>query len=398
VKLDKRVWIKVLAVDMLLLCFSLTVSVTGQMFGSIKQFYGLTLTQASLLLSVQSIGGMLLAVLCILFISVFNKTKVLVLSGLVLCVSLMLAGAVPPLLILFAVFAILGFSGGAVNTLTNSVMADTVPNKADRYIHFMHMLFSFGAVTAPVISQAISFSLGFSGAFLIFGGFALCWAVFAVFAFPASMKNKLATRTFSFQKQYREAAGILRMPGMGMTFFVSIMITAWQLSATYYISSYFTGLTGQPMDGALALSLLFLGMMVSRLAYAHVADRFSKGRVLMLSNALGLLAWAVVILVPDIHVKYMFVALSALACGNNFPIVFSAACRIAPQNTGVASGFVNFGYYIAIFSFIPTVGALGDAAGLNTAMALCAVPLLLIIPAGYMLHKKTLVINHKITL
>lgn len=385
---NRLTWVRVIAIDMLLLCFSLNVSLQGQMFSSIKAAYNLSLSQGGLLLSMQSVGGTLLSVVCILFISVLNKTKLLVACGLVLCVLLMLVGVLPPLILLFIMYAVLGFSGGAINTLTNSVMVDTAPRHAERYISFMHMLFSFGSVIAPVLSQAIFPSVGLLGVFLIFGGFALCWAVFAVFAFSSHMKTPLVTGSFSFGPRFREAVDVLKKPGMGIVFVISILITAWQLTAIYYISTYITGLTGNAMDGALALSLLFLGMMVSRLTFARFADRFPKGRVLLVTNLVGLLAWVGVFLFPGLIAKYVFIVLTAMACGSNFPVTFSAACRLVPENTAAASSYVNLGYYIAIFTVIPLVGTLGDALGLDTALFFCALPLLLILPAALLLNRR----------
>ena len=385
---NKLTWVRVIATDMLMLCFSMSISLQGQLFSSIKEAYGLSLSQGGLLLSMQSVGGALLAVVCILFISVLNKTRLMVACGLVLCVLLMLVGVLPPLILLFIMYAVLGFSGGAINTLSNSVMVDTVPQKAERYINFMHMLFSLGSVIAPVAAQAIFPSVGLLGVFLIFGGFSLCWAVYAVFAFSSYMKTSLITGSFSVAPRFREAVAVLKTPGMAVVFVISILITTWQLSAIYYISTLFTGITHSPMKGAYALSLLFLGMMIARLIYARFAEKYSKGRVLMLFNFLGLLAWTAVFFVPDITAKYIFVVISALACGNNFPITFSAACRLVPHNTAAASGYVNLGYYIAIFVFIPIVGALGDSIGLDNALLLCGVALLLLLPLAYLLHRR----------
>lgn len=384
----KLTWVRVIALDMLLLCYALSTSLVGQMFDSIKGGYGLTLSQGGLLLSIQSVGGLLLAVMCILFIGSINKTKLLVVCGFGLSILMMLMGVALPLAPLFVIFGLLGFSGGAVNTLSNAVMADTVPQRAERYINFMHMLFSFGSVIAPVLSQAIFPSMGLLGVFLIFGGFALCWAVFSVYAFKSSIKAKWATRSVSFKPMLTEAMDILKIPGMGLIFVCAILITSWQLSAIYYISSLFTGITGDPMKGALALSLLFLGMMVSRLIYSRFADRFSKGLVLLLTNAVALAGWVAVFLVQDVTVKYILIVLTTLACGNNFPITYSAGCRLAPSNTAAATGFVNLGYYIALFVFIPIIGALGDSIGLGNALLLSGVMLFVLLPISYLLHRR----------
>lgn len=387
-KPERSTFIRVIAINMLMLCFALSISLLGQMFSAIKAQYNISLSQGGLLLSVQSIGGLLLSILCILFIRAINKNKLLVICGFVLCCSMLLVGALLPLALMFLLFILLGFSGGAINALTNATLADTVPQRSERYINFMHMLFSFGSVIAPVLSQALFPSVGLTGVFLIFGGFALCWALFSVFAFTDQLKMPLATGTFSLLPRFRDAVSVLKTPGMAVIFVIAMLITAWQLSAIYYISTFFTGITGLPMKGALALSLLFLGMMLSRLIYARIADRFPKGRVLLLTNAVGLFAWAAVFIVQDVTAKYVFVTLAALACGNNFPITFSAACRLVPHNTAAASSFVNLGYYVSIFVFIPIIGTLGDSIGLSTALLMSGAALMLILPLSLLLHRQ----------
>lgn len=385
---NKTVLKKVIAIDMLLLCFSFNVSIVGQMLGSIKEVYFLNLTQASLLLSVQSIGGLALTGLCILFIDSFNKTKILVCSGLILCLSLITIGITPPLAALFIIFIIMGFSGGAINILTNTVMVETVPDKSEKSINFMHMIFSLGAVIAPLLSQSVYAVYGLQGVFFLFGGFALCWAVYSVYAFSPQMKKKMINERFSLKERFDSMVSVFKKPGIKTIFLIAFLISAWQLTAIYYISSFFTNINGNAVDGAIALSVLFFGMMVSRLLYTKIADRFSKGRVLLITNALGFLVWLSVFVVPGTVAKIALVGLSALFCGNNFPIIFSSACKIAPKNTATASGIVSLGYYIAVFAFIPVIGSLGDAIGLQYALLGSGLPLLVMIPAAYVLHKK----------
>ena len=384
----RQIWIRVIALDMLQLCFSLSISLIGQMLDPIKTSYGINLSQGGLLLSMQSVGGLLTALVCILLVSVLNKTKLLVAGGLIMCAALMLMGLLPPLALLFVIFGLLGLSSGAINVLTNSTMLDTVPQKAERYIVFMHMLFSLGAVVTPFASQAIYPSVGLSGVFLIFGGFGVCWMIYVIFAFYNGVRSGWVTQSVSLRPMLNVALGVLKTPGMGIILFIAVIMTVWQLSAVYYISSLFTGITQAPMQGALALSLLFIGMLISRLIFSRFADRFSKGIVLLVTNAAAAVCWAAAFLVQDINAKYVFITLTTLASGNNFPIVFSAACRLTPRHAATASGFVNLGYYIAILVFIPIIGALGDSIGLGDALLLSGIGLLLMLPAGYLLHRR----------
>lgn len=390
---NKDILHKVIAIDLLLLCFSFCVSLTGQMFKALQEAYALSLTEGSLLLSVQSIGGVAFSLLCIFFIDALNKDKTLVILGLVMCVLLMLVGIQPPLLLLFIIFAALGFAGASVNTLTNSVMVLTVPNNTERYVNLLHFMFSLGAVTAPVLSQTIYAAYGLIGVFVLFGGFSLCCAIYAVFAFRVQMRQGLVTESLSLKKRFQQTLFVIKKPGMRLVFIITILVCSWQMSAIYYVSSFFTELRSRPMDGAIALTVFFFGMMVTRLIYTRFADRFSKGRVLMLTNGLGLLAWIGVFVVSDVYVKMALMGFSAFLCGNNMPIVFTSACAIAPKNTAAASGLVVFGYYIAILTFIPAIGAVGDVIGLSAAMVFCALPLLLVVPLSYLLYKKSITID-----
>jgi predicted MFS family arabinose efflux permease len=250
------------------------------------------------------------------------------------------------------------------------------------------MVFSLGAVLAPIVSQTIYTAYGLSGVFFILGGVALCWAVYSAFAFRNKMRTKFVVEKISLKQRLNATVQVLRKPGIKQIFFISIMITSWQLSAIYYLSTYFSSLSTNSIDGAIALSVFFLGMMVSRLLYARIADRYPQGWVFLFSNLLGMLTWLAVFIVPSIQVKMILVALSAMLCANNFPIAFSCACRLAPKNSAAASGFVTLGYYIAIFAFIPIIGSIGDAIGLSNALVFAAIPLLFIVFASFFLHKQ----------
>ena len=78
----QKIMVKVLAIDMLMICVSFSISIIGQMFDAIKDFYDLTLSQGGLLLSVQSVGGFIVGIALILFIDAFEKRKRLCCPGL----------------------------------------------------------------------------------------------------------------------------------------------------------------------------------------------------------------------------------------------------------------------------------------------------------------------------
>jgi fucose permease len=381
-------WPRIAALDMLMLCYSFNVAVIGQMFDSIRAAYRLTIAEASLLTSVQSIGGFAAVILSIVLMDVLNKQKITTIAGLVYFVLFLTVGLSVPLVLLFAVFVGMGLFGGVVDTITNSVMTETVPRHPEKYINLMHMLFAFGAMVSPVIAQQVNAAAGMQTVFYAFGGFALIWAVYMVVAFRKNMRSGLVVRRESLRERMKSLAGFYRLPGMAQVFIIAVLMSCWQCSAMLYTSSMVAKVSGNEADVALALTVFFAGVMVSRLIYARFASRFSAGRMLGFSNLIGAALWLAAMLVPGVVLKIVLIGLSAFMCGNNFPVNISAACRIAPAHTAAAAGTVMLGSYVAIFAFVPAIGALADASDLGSAMIFAAVPLVLLFPFALRLHKK----------
>ncbi len=381
-------WPRIAALDMLLLCYSFNVAVIGQMFDSIRTAYRLSIAEASLLTSVQSIGGFAAVILCILLMDVLNKPKITSIAGLVYFVLFLTVGMSVPLVLLFAVFVGMGLFGGVVDTMTNSVMAETVSRQPEKYINLMHMLFAFGAMVSPVVAQQVNAAAGMQAVFFAFGGFALIWAVYMAVAFRKNIKSGLVVRRESLRERIKSLVGFYRLPGMAQVFVIAVLMSCWQCSAMLYTSSMVARVSGNEADGALALTVFFAGVMVSRLIYSPFASRFSAGLMLGFSNLVGAAFWLAAMLVPGVVPKIVLIGISAFLCGNNFPVNISAACRIAPTHTAAASGTVILGNYVAMFVFVPAIGALADASDLGSALAVAAVPLAALFPFALRLHKK----------
>jgi MFS transporter, FHS family, glucose/mannose:H+ symporter len=384
----KHLFTKILALDMLMLCVAFSISIIGQMIEPIMNQYDLLLSQAGMLISVQSIGGLIVAIMSFVIVDSLNKKKVIVISGILMCVFLMSIGIKMPLSILFLVFIMLGLATAGANIISNAVMSETVINHPEKSINFMHTIFSLGAVTAPILSNYFYSNFGVSAVFFIMGGFAFLWSMYALFAFRKDVVQKLVKHEINPKTRLKEMMQVIKISGMKELGVIAYLATCWQLAAIYYVSMLFSGMTGNASDGALALSCLFLGMMVSRFLYSKVAHQLSPGRVLAIGCALASMVWISAMLTNVVLLKTILIAISGFICGNNFPIVFSTACRLSPKYTATALGVCFLSYYIALFTFIPFIGAVGQSIGLNSALKIVTIPLALVVPFALLLHKK----------
>ena len=384
--MDKQTWLKVTAIDLLMLCFSISVSIVGQMLSPINEAYSLSLSQSGWLVSSQSIGGIALALLTI-FYSEINKEKFVLVSGVLLGAMLLLLGFKLPVALLFAVFMLIGYSGSSINALSNSVISDTVPlKKTDRHLSLLHFAFSLGAVITPMLSQYIYDIKGLNGVFLVFGAFIILSVVYAIYSFRKHIAVKTSRKSISLKERFTTAISTFKRPAMRIVFILAIFISSAQLTLIYYMSSYFSQIGGSANYGAAALSTFFLCMLLSRLLYSRIAGRYSKGAVIAAATAAALVSWTIMFFIPGTVAKIVFMGLGSFFYANNFPILYSSSMDVSSGSKASATGFVVLGYYIALLAFLPIAGALGETYGLKIAITSALAPTLGVVVTGIILH------------
>ena len=385
---NKKVWTRILAVDLLMLCVSFSMATVGQMRDYLEAAYGLTASEGGLMISMQSIGGFAVTIMAIIFVDSFNTKKLIVFSGLLTGLFIIAVGVNQPISVLFAVFVLLGFFAGIVKTLVNSVMYQIVSVNAERHMTLLHMLFSLASVIAPLASFALYQSFNLFGAFMVLGAVSVMFALCALIAFRDSLPQKMIQDQLNVKYRMQELKRVIRMPGMPAITYISLMVSAWQVVAIYSISTYFTQINSNGSQGAFGLSVLFLGMMIARLIYSRFADKFSQALVLAVGCTLGFLTWTAMVFVDGYVLKVVLVGLTAVFCGNNMPITYVVGCSIAPKSAGTASGIISFGYYLALFVFVPVSSIIGETTSLPISLLVSGLPLLLLLPAAFVLHKK----------
>ncbi len=379
---------KLLAIYVLMACFATTISLFGQLLDPIRSYYDITIEQANTLLSAQSVGGVFIAVISILYIDSLNQRKIIALAGIMLAVALISMSVLPLFMVFWLIFISIGLSTGLINILSNSVLVNIATTNKQRFLTILHMVFSLWAFVMPFIAQSLYESIGLGQTLLIIGGAILICCAFTFSVFYEEIRMPLITDRLNIRHRYREVLKVLRKPGMKQIYLLMVLTSIWQMCTIYNVSGAVSLINGRPVEGAWALSSLFLGMIVSRLLYSTVADRFSQGKVLAIMNTAGAGLWTAAMLVQDVIIKIILIGITAVACGVNFPAIFGASCKIADKNTATASGLVALGYYTAIFVFCPIVGSLSDIFGYSFALLLLVIPLLLVLPLSVLLHRR----------
>ncbi|MDA0563329.1 MFS transporter [Streptomonospora sp. S1-112] len=231
---------------------------------------------------------------------------------------------------------------------------------------------NLGFAAAPLLVAAVVATGGLGASPLLvvpaIAGAALCAAALRAIAPPSGAARAARARGPAGRDDWRSFALL-----SGAIAYRSVVFVG--LSA--FIALYARERTGGgDAAGAAALFVLYLGGAVGTAAGGRLATRFGRLPVVRWSYALSVLAVAGVVLVPG-PVLYLFVALASAGLYVPFSLHVTLGQDYLPRRVGTAGG-VTLGLAVSVGGIAsPAVGALADAASLQTALApLIALPAL----------------------
>ncbi len=367
------------------MALALYVTVLGYMIPAIRKAFSLSLAQAGLFSTLQSIGTALSVLLCFSVFSALNKTRIMAICAFLLAGVIILIGISDILLLLYALFLCLGLFNNVVDTLSNAIIADLTPQKKSFHIGLMQALWSAAGAAGPFFAMLLGSS--YTPVFLGLGIFtALCALVFFL-----GLRRESA---MPFVQKRHNLGGLgklvctLGRKGVKLYLTAAILNSIVQITMAYFISSYMTLIGGNALQSAVALSALFFGTMLGRLAYAKFFHNAPAKKVLPFTSLLALLAYTAMLFCHDPVLVCVFACLGGIGISMNFPAYLVELCDIVPEDTAAASSLVFLGYTLACFAAPPVFGAIGDAIGLQTSMLIGTAVLIPLIVVSTLLHSE----------
>jgi len=184
-----------------------------------------------------------------------------------IALMLLLAGAAPTALLLSAAYALMGFSFGCVDTTASAIVADLHPGpRAPVMMGMLHAAYGMGGILAPIVMMAALQAGATWRAVLT----ALSAAVFVAFLICLVIFGRARDHLPKEAKQEERLtrAGLLRFvrkPGNMAIVLCAACYCAHQASIYLWIERVIGEGLGSATLGAAALSLFWVGTVVSRL-------------------------------------------------------------------------------------------------------------------------------------
>ena len=292
-----------------------------------------------------------------------------VLGGAVLVHALGIAGlGLAPSWAVFVVAALVGGAGaGCLDGGANGVVLDVYRDGRGRAMNLLHVSFSVGALSAPlVVGWLVAGGVPWQTV-AIGTGAAACLLAVAYALVPMPSGRRVAGSADVARAVVAEpAAGRLLA---GPLLLLGIAIAAYVASEVGVSNWLVRFLEPAPLTTAtLALSLYWGGLTIGRLVASAIADRFDHLRF-TIACALGLAVMlAVAILVPDLSISMTAFAVAGIASGPIFPMIVALGGERHPERSAAVGGALTGMAVVGSIVYPPAMGFLSVTAGLTFAM------------------------------
>jgi fucose permease len=294
------------------------------------------------------------------------------LAGLAISIGLLAQGSAGSWIVFLVAGASAGLGAGLGEMSINALFLDLFPRSRDRALNLLHLSFSVAALAVPVVAaQLVAGGVPWQAVIAGSGGAWLVMTGALVVATP------VVTHVASPGTGAARPSGWLRVvPRVLVLLAVAIgCYVASEVGASDWMIRFLDDLP--VTEASLALTMLWGGMAVGRLAFARIGGRFEPVRAAAVAVMVGAAFQAAAVLVPDPRVSILLFGAVGVAFGPVYPLIVSAAGARLPDRTALVTSTLVFGSVVGAVAYSPAMGVISDAAGIGVAMLGTAVLALL---------------------
>lgn len=372
---------------------SLSGAVFSYMIPIIREIFSMNYKQAGALQTVQSVGGLFAQLVCFAVFAALNKSRIILLSLVIVAVSLMWIGFNRVVLLLYVLFFIRGLFGNVCNTMSNALVADVFDTRKEFFVGLYHSLAALTAVAGPYLALWLN---DFTETFEVMAVVIGLTAVLYLFGMREYLKKPMIANRENFcghGKLFR----MLKHKNMVILLLVVLCCSFVQNTVVLYISSFGLELNGVMSDGAFTLSMFLFGLFAGSLLYSVAANKISAISIMLYGNILALGTLLGMLLSHSAMAVGILALAGGVFLGSNIPGLFVELSKMVPEDSGAVSALLFLGAILSVTAAPIIVGAIADVVGIRLAMISSLVsflPIFLLIFVLRRRYRKEFIYNH----
>ncbi len=378
---------------LMMLAYAFSITMLAPLMPLLIREYRTGLAGGGLVVTLQSIGGILTVLAGGMLIDRLSKYLLTALSFLLYGITLLLLGIPIGYTALLGVFFFLGAGTRMLDILLNALISDLNPERRGVSLNLLHSCFGIGALLGPLYSRfLLDAGVDWRGTFLILG--IVCMGVLLL-AIPLFSGRGAGGRTdgrggashgpgAAGRAGAASAGGILpaaapaviRDPRAWALALSMMFYSGHQAGVTTWLPMYAETTLGiAPVAASVSLSLFWFGIVAGRFAGAPLSLRYSPMLLVGLGSLLGGITLGAGFLAGSPAVFFLSVGLTGFFTGAIVPLLIAAGCSWFPDRSGTVTALIMLSSSVARMIFPWGMGAAAELAGFGAAMAVSAVVL-----------------------
>lgn len=291
-----------------------------------------------------------------------GRRRVLVLAAASLGVGLAMIGTIPAWALLLVAAVPAGFGAGAIDGGVNGLILDLFPAARGRALNSLHLFFSVGALTSPlIVGQLVEAGVAWQSLVLATAAVTIPVAgLFAIVALPLGRHSAVDARGDPVTGRVLFSWPLVAL-GIAIACYVASEIGVSSWLVRFLDAAPLALATG-------ALSLFWAGLALGRLVSARFSDRVDHLRLATVSALVAGGAIIVAVLVPSTGASILLFAVAGFASGPVFPLIIAIGGERHPDRSAAVSGFLTAGAVAGGVIYPPIMGFLSVNVGLGIAV------------------------------
>ncbi|MEL7608090.1 MAG: MFS transporter [Bacillota bacterium] len=342
-------------------------STQGVMLTNYIDYYGLQSSAQGLTSAFQSIGGITALLLIGILVGRVHKSVIIMITAVAVPVVFLTLGSKPPFVVLLISYALYGVAFGFEDSTSSSLMADLYQRRSAVYMNLLHGIYGIGGLVGPILlSSLVNAGLEWNQTLFVIAGLAfLGLIVYAVCGAPI-MRSKVQVSKPAARMRWSDVRSFLMEKRKRLLLLAAFLYGAHQIAITGWSMRYISEFLGTPQYGALALSLYWIGITVSR----FIAPRFgiARSKIVVFGFVATTLILGAGLASGNGFVMMLCCGLAGIVEGAVLPMLLDMSCSWQIENTSLGSTMVIFVLYIGFILIPPAIGAIAALAGITVGM------------------------------
>jgi len=353
------------------------------------KFFSITETQLGVILTVQSVGCILISIFLALYGERFNKLRGVTIGLLLMGIAALLIGTMTLycepgsgylLMLVFSLIAGVGFI--MIDLLMNGVIADIYPDRKNTLLPFVHAFYGVGAMLAPLyvtalINPELSETFALPYRFLGIAAVAVLIVLFIV-GRTLMPQTPYADMQLMQQRAKNNPAEVFRDPKAWLFLLAGVFYLIFQNGLSSWLPSFCSEqLSLEAGSAGIMLTVYFAGALTMRFLSPLIYKKIPVAKFYILSILISAVDFTLCfLLTPAKPLMMAMVVMGGLLQGAAVPALVILSCDAFPQRTASASAIVVLSVSIATFIGPVVMGRMIESLGFTFPMLVATACLL----------------------